>query len=103
MDNPPVCTKKERWQRDATYALMRKDRKRAVRLFHGPRDQAEAALMEAMRTSPPWESKQYYIETRQAEPVRCLDFCEVQTYCDFGSAAEKKWREEHAEPKTNEN
>lgn len=96
MANPPVCTKKERWQRDATYAVMRKDRKRAVRLFQN-KDQAEAAMMQAMRTAPPWESKQYYLEERQAEPVRCLDFCEVQLFCDFGSAAEKKWISEHTQ------
>lgn len=92
MAAPPVCTKKERWQRDAVFALMHRDRKRALRLFDN-RDQAEAAMVQKMRLSPPGETKKFYIEERGAEPVRCLDFCEVQTFCDFGMEAEKKWRE----------
>lgn len=94
MANPPVCDKKERWQRDASFAVMRKDRKRAIRLY-ATRSQAEAAMMQAMRAAPPGDSKKFYIEERDAEPVRCLDYCAVQTYCDFGTEAEKKWNEKH--------
>lgn len=94
MANPPVCSKKERWQRDATFAVMRTDRKRAIRLF-SDKDQAEAAMLQAMRFAPPGDAKKYFIETRNAEPVRCLDFCAVQIYCDFGTEAEKKWNEKH--------
>jgi hypothetical protein len=96
MKNPPVCNKKERWQRDATFAVMRRDRKRAVRLCDN-QDQAEAVMLEAMKRARPGETDKFYIESRQAEPVRCLDFCPVQTFCDFGTAAEKKWREKNAE------
>lgn len=92
MANPPVCNKKERWQRDASFAVMRTDRKRALRLYSN-KDQAEAAMIQAMRAAPPGDSKKFYIEERDAEPVRCLDFCAVQTYCDFGIEAEKKWNE----------
>ena len=97
--SPPVCTKEERWQRDAAYALMRTDRKRALKLFMN-KDQAEAAMMEAMRFAPPGEAKKFFIETRHAEPVRCLDFCPVQTFCDFGVEAEKKWQEKNKEQTT---
>lgn len=96
--NPPVCNKAERWQRDASFALMRTDRKRAIKLFMD-KDQAEAAMIEAMKKAPPGDARKFYIETRQAEPVRCLDFCAVQTFCDFGTEAEKKWREKNTEPK----
>ena len=96
--NPPICTKAERWQRDASFALMRNDRKRAIKLFMD-RDQAEAAMLQAMRAAPPGDSKKFYIEERQAEPVRCLDFCAVQTFCDFGIAAEEKWRTKHESEK----
>ena len=88
-DDPPVCTKKERWQRDAAYAVMKKNQKRAIRLYMD-RDQAWAALKEAQRLGKPWEK--FYIEERQVEPVRCLDYCPVQKWCDFGIAAMKKWR-----------
>ncbi len=93
--NPPVCTKKERWQRDASFAVMRTDRKRALRLYQN-KDQAEAAMLQAMRIAPPGDAKKFYVETRNAEPVRCLDFCPVQLVCDFGVEAEKKWNEKHA-------
>jgi hypothetical protein len=92
--NPPVCTKKERWQRDAQFAVMKQGRKSAIRLYMD-KDQAEAAMMQAMRAAPPGDAKKYYIETRNAEPVRCLDFCGVQTYCDFGLDAEAKWKAKH--------
>jgi hypothetical protein len=92
--NPPVCSKKERWQRDASFAVMRTDRKRALRLYMN-RDQAEAAMLQAMRIAPPGDAKKFYVEQRNAEPVRCLDFCGAQLQCDFGLEAEKKWNEKH--------
>lgn len=95
--SPPVCSKEERWQRDATFALMRTDRKRAIKLFMN-KDQAEAAMLQAMRAAPPGDAKKFFIETRQAEPVRCLDFCAVQTFCDFGKEAEQKWKEKNTTP-----
>src|SRR5215469_2759470 len=91
MAKPPVCTKKERWQRDATFAVMHRDKKRAIKLCDN-RDMAEAVMMEAMKRARPGEASRFYIEERGAEPVRCLDFCAVQIYCDFGTEAEKKWR-----------
>jgi hypothetical protein len=92
--NPPVCTKEERWQRDASFAVMRRDKKRALKLCMS-RDQAEAVMMHHMKIAPPGDSKKFYIEERGAEPVRCLDFCAVQTFCDFGTEAEKKWHEKN--------
>jgi hypothetical protein len=96
--NPPVCNKEERWQRDATFAVMRRDKKRAIRLCMS-RDQAEAIMMHAMKIAPPGDAKKFYIEERAAEPVRCLDFCAVQTFCDFGIEAEKKWAEKNTPEK----
>ena len=95
--NPPVCNKKERWQRDASFAVMRTDRKRAIKLCMS-RDQAEAVLIHSAKIAPPGDAKKFYIEERAAEPVRCLDFCGVQLECDFGMEAEKKWKEKHSKP-----
>ena len=95
--DPPVCTKKERWQRDATFAVMRHDRKRAVKLCDN-RDMAEAVMMAEMKKAHPGDAKKYFIEERASEPVRCLDFCGVQPVCDFGRQAqldfEKKMKKE---------
>jgi hypothetical protein len=90
--DPPVCNKKERWQRDASFAVMRTDRKRAIRLYMN-RDQAEAAMLHAMKIAPPGDTKKFYIEERNAEPVRCLSFCGVQPFCDYGIQAELKFNE----------
>ena len=86
--NPPVCNKRERWQRDAKFALMKRGAKRAIRLFENE-DMAEAAAIQMGKAAPP--GQHFYVESRQAEPVRCLDFCAVQTYCDFGTAAQEKF------------
>ena len=86
----PICSKKERWQRDASYALMKRNQKRAIKLYYN-HDQAWAALQQAERTGKKWEK--FYLEERQVEPVRCLDYCPVWEWCDFGIAAHKKWRE----------
>ncbi len=94
MLNPPVCNKKERWQRDASFAVMRTDRKRAIRLYQN-KDQAEAAMIQGMKAAPPGDAKKFFIEERAAEPVRCLDFCPVQLQCDFGLDAETKWKAKH--------
>lgn len=92
-DDPPLCTKKERWQRDHTFAVMRKGRKAALSgSLSAERDRAEAFMAEAVRKAP-WEKDKFYIEERPAEPVRCLDFCPVQQWCEFGIEAAKKWRQ----------
>ena len=96
--NPPVCNKQERWQRDASFAVMRSDRKRAVKLCMS-RQQAEAVMLHGMKICPPGDAKKFYIEERAAEPVRCLDFCAVQLQCDFGVEAEAKWKEKHESKK----
>ena len=99
MANPPVCTKKERWQRDATFAVMRTDRKRAIPGgLCESRDKAEAVMMHHMKIAPPGDARKFYIEERDAEPVRCIDFCPVQTFCDFGIEADKKWQERNNKP-----
>jgi hypothetical protein len=90
---PPVCTKKERWQRDHAYAVMKKGRKAAIKICDS-HDMAEAVIATYQKEATSWDRDKYYIEERPTEPVRCLDFCAVQQFCDFGIAAVKKWREE---------
>ena len=80
---PPVCTKEERWQRDAEYAVMKRGKKNALKKVNDL-DHAEAI---ASSFGPG-----YYVEERKVEPVRCLDFCSVWQWCDFGIAAHEKWQ-----------
>jgi hypothetical protein len=90
--SPPLCTKKERWQRDAEYAVMKKGRASAIRKYSS-HDQAWAVLQECEKKAKPWEKGKYFLEERQSEPVRCLDFCPVKAVCQFGQEAKKKWKD----------
>jgi len=74
----PLCTPEERWNKPPKFALMKKGRKRADRLY----DTEEQALkgMENKGQS----AAQYFIEPRAGEETRCLHYCPVVAYCDFG-------------------
>lgn len=98
--NPPVCSKKERWQRDAAFALMRKGRKSALRLYSS-HDQAMGAMAEAENRAPFHYKGKFFVEERPSEPVRCLDFCPVQKWCDYGIEAVKQWREDNERSERN--
>lgn len=91
---PPVCTKEERWERPSTFAIMKKGKKAAVRLCE---DADKAHGMLDWYVERAGHGDKFYIEERPTEPIRCLDFCPVQQYCDFGIAAVAKWREETKE------
>jgi hypothetical protein len=75
----PMCTEEERWTKKPKFALMKKGMKRAVRLYD-TEPQAEAALA----NRPETEMKKFFIEPREGEETRCLHYCQVAAYCDFG-------------------
>lgn len=89
-DDPPVCSKRERWQRDASFALMKKGRKTAIRLLDDE-DRAYAMMKSLEARKKPGEV--FFIEERPSEPVRCLHYCPVSKFCSFGIEAEKKFQE----------
>ena len=72
-DNPPVCTPEERWERGGTWAVMKRGRKSAVKLFDNDVEAREMVLTDAA----------YYLERRLPEPTRCLRYCPVNRFCDF--------------------
>ena len=88
-DNPPVCTPEERWERGAKWAVMKQGRKRALKLFED--EPSAQALADT--------DGKYYVEPRVAEPTRCLYFCPVAQFCDFGIAA--NWEAIPPEPEEN--
>jgi len=83
MADPKLCTKKERWQRDAEYAVMKRGKKNAVERVQ------DLDLAEAKASS---YGPDHYVQTRKVEPVRCLDFCPVWQWCDYGIVAHQEWR-----------
>lgn len=70
--NPKICTPEERWEKKPVFALMKKGRKRAVKLFDS-REEAEANMGPDM-----------YVDFRPGESVRCERYCSVSEFCTRG-------------------
>jgi|TARA_R100001163_G_C5057298_1_gene193795 hypothetical protein len=72
----PLCSDKERWMRDAKFAVRKKTVKRAVRLFDSLEDAEKFFQKEGFGDA-------YVIEERVGEPIRCAqNYCRVAEHCD---------------------
>lgn len=67
-----LCTSEEQWRRGEAWAVMKKGRKTAVRVFDSL-SQAEKAAEKVPGG---------FIEHRPAEPIRCKHFCSVNQFCN---------------------
>jgi len=74
-DQPLIfCTSEETWQKDTVYAVMKKGRKSAVRLYKTEPEAVERAEKEGSNHS---------VEVRKGEKTRCKgDWCGVSKWCD---------------------
>ena len=69
-----ACTAGEMWEKDTVYAVMRKGRKSAIKLF--PTELAAEDRLSGLDDT-------HYIETRVGEKTRCVgDWCGVSQWCD---------------------
>ena len=69
-----ACTGEEMWEKATVYAVMRKGRKSAIKLF--PTEVAAEDRLASL-------DKTHYIETRAGEKTRCAgDWCGVSQWCD---------------------
>lgn len=68
----PSCSPDEQWRRAEKWAVMKKGRKTAVRLFNS-QVEAEMAAVSIQGS---------YLEHRPAEPLRCNYFCSVNEFCN---------------------
>jgi len=68
----PLCTSDERWARPDKWAVMKKGRKSALRVFDSEQE-AKDYLAKAGD----------YIEHRAGVHVRCEDYCNVKKWCPF--------------------
>jgi len=73
-DAIPECSAEERWQDPTKYAVMKKGRKSAVKLFK--------VEDEAYKMAEEDESK-YYVEVRKSIPRKCNDYCNVNKFCSW--------------------
>lgn len=69
----PLCTPEERWERPTKWAVMKKGRKSAVKLFDDE-DGAKAMVKEL--------GKPHSVECRPGESVRCQGYCPVRDFCN---------------------
>ena len=68
------CSDRETWKKDDTWAMKKKGRKTAVKVFHDEQEANDA--LEKFGTSDNW------IEHRKGRFTRCEDYCDVQQWCD---------------------
>ena len=79
----PECSSEERWERPATYRLMKNGNSRATSR-HATRAEAETALEEARAR---WPSSDLRIDEEPAYAVRCHDgWCPAAPFCDQAKA-----------------
>ena len=72
----PLCSDKERWMRDAKFAVKKKTVKRAMRVFDSLEDAEKFFKKEGFGDA-------YIIEERVGEPIRCAqNYCRVADHCD---------------------
>ena len=76
------CSDRERWVKDTKHAVMKKDRKSAVRVFDTEAE-AKEFLDGISRNFPIKQDKpQYWIEERGGEATRCAgNYCGIRDFC----------------------
>lgn len=77
----PLCTDEDMWSKPTTYAIMKRNRKSAVRVCYS-RGEAEQKMFEGE-----------YIVERPGKRSRCERYCEVNRFCNqFRDAKEHCWK-----------
>lgn len=86
------CTPKEKWQKETTYALMKKGRQSAVMATYKGRDgigiypiSENECIREALKAKKvkKWPESGYYIEERPGDKIRCHYYCSVRGICPY--------------------
>lgn len=74
------CTSEEKWERPTKFAVMKKNQKRAVRVFD--------TLEEADKLIA--TNKDYSLAIRPGRCVKCEDYCSVRTFCQYYKPMEEE-------------
>lgn len=75
-DNLPLCTAKERWRKEDSYALMLDNRKTAKRVLPTRQD-----MDKYMKDNKYVEGQGCKVVFRAGEDVRCQHYCSVNQFC----------------------
>lgn len=75
------CSPEERWERAATYAVMKEGRKTAVRVFES-KDDADKLAAES--------GKGFSVVERKGKCVRCEGYCLCREHCSFWKSLQEE-------------
>ena len=75
----PVCTEEERWHRPDKYAVMKKGRKTAVRVFDSEFEAKEKAKMENAEAG----KRLFSVEFRPGSDPKCESYCSACEFCNY--------------------
>lgn len=78
----PLCTPDEMWETPTKYALMKKGRKTALRLLPSTEEIMDYAAQHNHLDEYGDLESACYIEERPGERKRCMDYCEVNEFCE---------------------
>ena len=70
----PLCSPEDRWADDTKYAVMKLNRKSAVKLH----DNMQDAQVDAGK-----RGSGHYVEIRKGKDKRCIDYCDCNKFCDY--------------------
>jgi hypothetical protein len=86
----PLCTSEERWEKPPKFALMKRGRQTALKLENSEADLLQYALDKGLAFTETHGDltainlkRDHYIERRDAEQTRCLDYCPVAQHCTW--------------------
>lgn len=77
------CSAEERWERRTKYALMKRGRKSALKLYD-THEEAQAAVSQS----------EHYVEKRPGASTRCESYCAVAAFCQQRARAQEERAED---------
>jgi len=79
----PECTLEEKWQRPTTYAVKKKGRKSAIRVFDNKLEAELELDTQEEKAKEKKKNEKFFIEERKGENVRCENYCVVNKFCPY--------------------
>lgn len=75
------CNPEQRWHKPDKWAVKKKGRKTAVRVYESEEDARVRAMEENKKAD---SNDLYYVEFREGEDTRCQSYCSVAQFCPYG-------------------
>ena len=75
------CSPEQRWHKSVKWAVKKKGRKTAVRVYESEKDARVRAMEENKKAD---SNDLYYVEFREGEDTRCQSYCLVAQFCPYG-------------------